>query len=177
MRDPWAGRWPASALGNTRLALHGPVRFDAIAIGISFAESDGMLEKDAPFIALDPDKLLQAWGGADEADGRPVKMRLTQADSQHPECPIKGESAAITNMGLRLLGFSGQETRDDRWVRITPRGGGKSYDVPVADAAHVADGYGRAWADRSQARIDWIKPGFDRRLPDLAQVQRIPRPR
>jgi hypothetical protein len=73
---------------------------------------------------------------------------------------VPGESVAMTDSGLRALGLSRPEVRATHpWVNIQLRGGG-SLQRRIDDRA-----------PESNMRADLYQPGgFDRRLPDYADV-------
>ena len=73
---------------------------------------------------------------------------------------VPGESIALTDAGLRALGLSRSEVRATHpWVDIRLRGGG-SIERRIDDRAPEAN-----------MRADLYQPGgFDRRLPDYADV-------
>jgi hypothetical protein len=115
---------------------------------------------------LSPELLTRPAGG--------VSMRLTQygypgdpySDSEtrkghgayHPL--VSGESVALTDSGLRALGLSRADVRREHpWIDIKLRGGG-SLERRIDDRAPEAN-----------RRADLYQPGgFDRRLPDYADV-------
>jgi hypothetical protein len=117
--------------------------------------------------ALDVDQLSRAWGG--------IAMKLTQYG--YPDDPymdsetakgngayhklVKGESLALTDSGLRALGLSRSDVRRSPfWVDISLRGGGVLH-------RRIDDR-----APQSEMRADLYQPGgFDRKLPDYADVQ------
>lgn len=116
---------------------------------------------------LAPDQLARAWGG--------VTMKLTQYG--YPNDPysdsetrkgngayhrlVTGESVAMTDSGLRALGLTRSDVRHSPfWVQIKLRGGG-TLERRIDDRAPERD-----------MRADLYQPGgFDRRLPDYADVQ------
>ena len=71
-----------------------------------------------------------------------------------------GESVALTDAGLRALGLSRPQVRSEHpWIDIKLRGGG-SLERRIDDRA-----------PESNMRADLYQPGgFDRRLPDYADV-------
>jgi hypothetical protein len=73
---------------------------------------------------------------------------------------VSGESVALTDSGLRALGLSRPEVRSTHpWVDIQLRGGG-TLERRIDDRA-----------PESNMRADLYQPGgFDRRLPDYADV-------
>ena len=73
---------------------------------------------------------------------------------------VRGESVAMTDSGLRALGLSRNEVRSTHpWVNIQLRGGG-TLQRRIDDRA-----------PESNMRADLYQPGgFDRRLPDYADV-------
>jgi hypothetical protein len=73
---------------------------------------------------------------------------------------VPGESVAMTDSGLRALGLSRTEVRSTHpWVNIQLRGGG-TLQRRIDDRA-----------PESNMRADLYQPGgFDRRLPDYADV-------
>lgn len=103
-----------------------------------------------------------------------VQMRLTQygypsdpySDSETRKghgayhALVPGESVAMTDAGLRALGLTRPEVRSTHpWVEIKLRGGG-TLDRRIDDRAPEAN-----------MRADLYQPGgFDRRLPDYADV-------
>jgi len=117
--------------------------------------------------ALDSDQLVRAWGG--------VQMKLTQYG--YPNDPysdsetrkghgayhslVANESVAMTDSGLRALGLSRSDVRRSPfWVDISLRGGGTLHRR-IDDRAPERD-----------MRADLYQPGgFDRRLPDHADVR------
>ena len=117
--------------------------------------------------ALDSDQLVRAWGG--------VQMKLTQYG--YPNDPytdsetrkghgayhslVANESVAMTDSGLRALGLSRSDVRRSPfWVDISLRGGGVLHRR-IDDRAPERD-----------MRADLYQPGgFDRKLPDYADVQ------
>jgi hypothetical protein len=119
------------------------------------------------FEALDTDQLVRAWGG--------VKMKLTQYG--YPNDPysdsetrkgngayhrlVPHESLAMTDSGLAALGLTRAEVRHSPfWVDIKLRGGG-TIQRRIDDRAPERD-----------MRADLYQPGgFDRSLPDYADVQ------
>lgn len=117
---------------------------------------------------LDSALLLRPSGG--------ITMRLTQygypgdpySDSETRKghgayhSLIAGESVALTDSGLRALGLSrSQVLATHPWVDIKLRGGG-TLERRIDDRAPEAN-----------MRADLYQPGgFDRRLPDYADVTR-----
>lgn len=115
---------------------------------------------------IDRDKLDRAWGG--------VNMKLTQYgyrnDPYMDSETRKGHGAyrnlatdtslALTDSGLRALGLSRWDVRHHNiWVDIKLKGGGTLHRR-VDDRAPERD-----------KRADLYQPGgFDRRLPDYANV-------
>jgi hypothetical protein len=81
----------------------------------------------------------------------------------HPEAYhslVAGESVALTDSGLRALGLTRSEVRSTHpWIDIKLRGGG-TIERRIDDRAPEAN-----------RRADLYQPGgFDRRLPDYADV-------
>ncbi len=121
----------------------------------------------AKFEDLKSDELDRAWGG--------VRMQLTQygyrndpyMDSEtrrgHGAYSNlqRDRSVALTDSGLRALGLTRSQVRTDHpWVEIHLRGGG-SMLRRIDDRA----------PERNK-RADLYQPGgFDRHLPDYADVQ------
>ena len=119
------------------------------------------------FESIDCHELDRAWGG--------VRMQLTQygyrndpyMDSETRKGHgayshlVRGQSVALTDSGLRSLGLTRSMVHHDHpWVEIHLRGGG-SLMRRVDDRA----------PERNK-RADLYQPGgFDRRLPDYADVQ------
>jgi hypothetical protein len=117
--------------------------------------------------ALDDDQLARAWGG--------ITMKLTQYgyrdDPYMDSETAKGngayrrlspnESLALTDSGLRALGLSRSDVRRSPfWVEIRLKGGGV-LERRIDDRA-----------PQREMRADLYQPqGFDRSLPDYADVQ------
>ncbi|HEY4242822.1 MAG TPA: hypothetical protein VGM88_23565 [Kofleriaceae bacterium] len=116
---------------------------------------------------LSIDQLVRASGG--------VSMKLTQYG--YPHDPYgdsqtraghgayrnlhSGESLAITDSGLRALGLSRQQVRNQpTWVNINTGGGGGILHRRIDDRAPESD-----------KRADLYQPGgFNRSLPDRADI-------
>lgn len=118
-----------------------------------------------PFVTI-TDQLESACGG--------INMKLTQFGYPHDPYSDSetrkghgayhslhgGESIAMTDSGLRALGLSRSQVRSSaQWVDIKLRGGG-TLTRRIDDRAPERD-----------MRADLYQPGgFDRRLPDRADV-------
>ena len=129
------------------------------------------MSKLESFDLIDSHELDRAWGG--------VRMQLTQygyrndpyMDSEtrrgHGAYSnlVRGQSVALTDSGLHSLGLTRSMVRHDHpWVEIQLRGGG-SLMRRIDDRA----------PERNK-RADLYQPGgFDRRLPDYADVQLVRR--
>ncbi len=121
--------------------------------------------------SIDLGKLGRAWGG--------VRMQLTQygyANDPYMDSEtrrghgaysrlVRGQSVALTDSGLHALGLTRSMVRQDHpWVEIHLRGGGVM-------SRRIDDR-----APERNKRADLYQPGgFDRRLPDYADVQLVRR--
>lgn len=119
------------------------------------------------FPTIDEDQLQRAWGG--------VNMKLTQygyrndpyMDSETRKGHgayhnlSRNESIALTDSGLRALGLSRSDVRHHSyWVELRIKGGGTLH-------RRIDDR-----APQREMRADLYMPqGFDRRLPDRADVR------